>query len=545
MTKPIILSILAATIFTTAAQGQMIEYDGVYYNTLSTDNDGVVNVNVVAPNDFIYEGDVQVNSYFTKDNQKYKVSNNIATAFSNSKIKNFICGFDNAEYTSGSFISLVNDSDLERIQFLYPREYTGEMIQPTNNINLGNNRGCVYLYMREGETENTLIVDKFNVFGPDGERLKPRLMVEGTGELIYPDENNVFHLDTEWHWKGEYCMVLKISVYYVVFLYGETSDRKLVEVRVQPSLGQTGLTTVYEGLEYTINGNHAEILEDNSNDIEGELIIPDSIPYEGQQLPVTTIGAYAFRGYSISSVTLPASITSIGAGAFANCPNLVKADLSATAPNLLSSTFTNCNELSEVILPQTDATYTMSGTFINCTNLTSCKIPRNVYLSTPFTGSGVIKYEISRPNETEVNFRISKFDVLDMDGNKLPFSVYKNYTDYTVYETHTVIADNNGDIYTLPEYAFYNVYEEGRRSLNGYVNIGTQGIDCEYLSRGSSYAGFNLNQNDISGVEEITSDADEQEVYYNLQGLQVQPDALTHGIYIRRKGKTASKIMIR
>ena len=33
--------------------------------------------------------------------------------------------------------------------------------------------------------------------------------------------------------------------------------------------------------------------------------------------------------------------------------------------------------------------------------------------------------------------------------------------------------------------------------------------------------------------------------YYNLQGIEVSPDALTSGIYIRRQGTTLTKIHIR
>ena len=33
--------------------------------------------------------------------------------------------------------------------------------------------------------------------------------------------------------------------------------------------------------------------------------------------------------------------------------------------------------------------------------------------------------------------------------------------------------------------------------------------------------------------------------YYNLQGIEVSPDALTSGIYIRRQGTTATKIHFR
>lgn len=48
-----------------------------------------------------------------------------------------------------------------------------------------------------------------------------------------------------------------------------------------------------------------------------------------------------------------------------------------------------------------------------------------------------------------------------------------------------------------------------------------------------------------TGVEHIGVEADSNAEYYNLQGVRVASDNLTPGLYIRRSGRTATKVMIR
>lgn len=77
---------------------------------------------------------------------------------------------------------------------------------------------------------------------------------------------------------------------------------------------------------YTIQGNEATIVGENSNNIymTGELKIPEIITTEDlQSYPVTAIGDNAFQFYDkISSVTLPSYLKKIGTKAFSNCDSI-------------------------------------------------------------------------------------------------------------------------------------------------------------------------------------------------------------------------------
>ena len=60
----------------------------------------------------------------------------------------------------------------------------------------------------------------------------------------------------------------------------------------------------------------------------GQATIPDTI----EDLPVTAIAEYAFIATSLTSLTLPGSVTSIGDEAFADCSSLTSLYFEGNAP---------------------------------------------------------------------------------------------------------------------------------------------------------------------------------------------------------------------
>ena len=88
------------------------------------------------------------------------------------------------------------------------------------------------------------------------------------------------------------------------------------------------ITVTAPSRDFTFDATTGTIKKYNGNDA----VV--NIPSEINGTPVTTIGNAAFRDSSVTSVTIPASVTEIGANAFAGCTNLTSVHYEGDWSNL-------------------------------------------------------------------------------------------------------------------------------------------------------------------------------------------------------------------
>ncbi|MGO8929333.1 MAG: leucine-rich repeat domain-containing protein [Limisphaerales bacterium] len=118
----------------------------------------------------------------------------------------------------------------------------------------------------------------------------------------------------------------------------------------------------------------------------GDVTIPDRIPETTNGLPVTTIGAYydsygwvgAFDGCtSLTSITIPNSVTTIGNGVFEECTHLASITIPNSVTSIGNEAFAQCTNLNSITIPDS-VTNIGVGVFMDCNNLTNATIGNSV-----------------------------------------------------------------------------------------------------------------------------------------------------------------------
>lgn len=218
--------------------------------------------------------------------------------------------------------------------------------------------------------------------------------------------------------------------------------------------------TYSAGLEYTLNSDgQSYSVTGIGTCVDTEIVIPKV--YNG--LPVTSIGDKAFKECtSLTSVTIPNSVTSIGVNAFlktsltsiiipdsvtyigncafANCDFLTYIEIGNSVEIIDIGAFYGCRSLTSIVIP--DSVQTIGGdAFGQCYALTNVIIGKSVVSigGLAFSECNITYIEVDEKNEyyQSVNGNLYTKDMKTL----IQYAVNKNDTSFKIPDTVTTIED--------------------------------------------------------------------------------------------------------
>lgn len=196
----------------------------------------------------------------------------------------------------------------------------------------------------------------------------------------------------------------------------------------------------------------------------GNIVIPETITYEGTTYNVTGISENAFTGNTnIVSVEIPNSVKKIANWAFANCYNLSEISFGSSIKSIETHAFYSCTSLTEVNLPDSVEEIGISA-FEESTSLETITFERT---DIPQFGSDAFKYVAATvyvPKEslsgyttalTAIGFEVTILPIGSLVGKEFSNNgiMYKVLTDSDSEKTISVMGmvyDNVSDV-SIPD----------------------------------------------------------------------------------------------
>ncbi len=130
-----------------------------------------------------------------------------------------------------------------------------------------------------------------------------------------------------------------------------------------------------DGIYYDLKpSTKTSLVVSNPNKYSGDIVIPESVTYDGTEYSVTTIGIYSFvECTGLTSITFPNSITEIQSGAFIGCTGLTSFDIPSSVTLVSMRILEGCTGLTSIVIPE-NVTLIGSCAFNKCSSLKSIKV---------------------------------------------------------------------------------------------------------------------------------------------------------------------------
>ena len=142
--------------------------------------------------------------------------------------------------------------------------------------------------------------------------------------------------------------------------------------------------------DFSVDGIYYNFLDDNNVEVtykgssiyedeyKNEVVIPDSVTYNGVNYIVTSIGKNAFAYSALKTITIGNNVKSVGYDAFSNCNLLASVTMGTAVQNVGKYAFYNCSYLSVIDSVPNSLTTVEESAFRACRQLTAINLPDGV-----------------------------------------------------------------------------------------------------------------------------------------------------------------------
>lgn len=222
------------------------------------------------------------------------------------------------------------------------------------------------------------------------------------------------------------------------------------------------ITGNVNAFSFEVDGISYSIISEESNEVEvssysdnyiGNVVIPDSILYEGHTYYVTAIGNSAFHGCSqLTSITIPNSVSSIRNSAFRGCESLTSMIIPDSVTAIEDCVFYDCTSLSSIVLPNN--LIRIGGcAFLNCSSLASIELPNGITHIEEFAFEGCSSLRsIIVPNSMFYISNSSFADCINLTSVTIHSNKVKDWFGYNKFIQEIILGDS---VTVIDDFAFY------------------------------------------------------------------------------------------
>lgn len=145
-------------------------------------------------------------------------------------------------------------------------------------------------------------------------------------------------------------------------------------------VASSAMAEVIDGLRYVLDSDTktATLLPKMEGKYSGDIIIPVKVKgNDGVEYVVTSLGNSFYGCSSLTSITIPSSVTSLDRLCFSGCSSLTSINIPSSVTSLGRSCFSGCSSLTSITIPSSVISLG-EYCFDSCSGLTSVSIPSSV-----------------------------------------------------------------------------------------------------------------------------------------------------------------------